>query len=186
MKLKIYGDKLANALAENALLKFCFVMMLGATIFNSVVAYKAMNNQKVVILPPVVDHKIVIRGNAADDHYLKMMSRYATKLLLDYSPSNVEGNFSDFLKLAAPKVFAGMRDDLDKIIEEVMRLRVSSSFHIHRVKKLGDTNRIELVGLRIKYADETLISRDTEHHTIEYRIDEGTFRITGVTKKNGT
>lgn len=186
MKLKIYGDKLANTLVENALLKFCFVVMLGATIFNAIVAYKAMNNQKVVILPPVVDHKIVIRGNTVDDHYLKMMGRYTAKLLLDYTPSNVEGNFSDFLKLAAPKVFAGMRDDLDKIIEEVMRLRVSSSFHIHRIKKLGDTNRIELVGLRTKYADETLIAKDTEHHIIEYQINAGTYRVKGVSKKNGT
>lgn len=186
MKLKLYGDKLANALAENALLKFCFVVMLVATIFNSVVAYKAMNNQKVVILPPVVDHKIAIRGDDADDHYLRMMGRYAAKLLLDYTPSNVEGNFSDFLKLASPKVFAGMHDDLDKIIEEVIRLRVSSSFHIHQVKKLGDSNQIELVGLRTKYADETLIAQDTEHHIIEYGIDQGTFEVKGVIKKNGT
>ena len=186
MKLKIYGDKLANALAENALLKFCFLVMLGVTIFNAVVAYKAMNNQKVVILPPVVDHKIAIRGNTVDDHYIKMMGRYTAKLLLDYTPSNVEGNFSDFLNLAAPSVFAGMRDDLDKVIEEVMRLRVSSSFHIHQIKKLGDTNRIELVGLRTKYADETLISRNIEHHIIEYQINAGTYRVTGVSKKNGT
>ncbi|MGB5987832.1 MAG: TraE/TraK family type IV conjugative transfer system protein [Desulfobacterales bacterium] len=186
MKLKLYGDKLANALAENALLKFCFVVMLIATAINSRVAYTAMSNQKVVILPPVVDHKIAIRGNEADDEYLKMMGRYAGKLLLDYTPSNVEQNFSDFLKLASPKVFATMRDDLDKIIEEVQRLRVSSSFHIHQIKKLGSTQRIELVGLRSKYADETLIERDTEHHIIAYDIDDGTFRVTGASKKNGT
>ena len=160
--------------------------MLVATIFNSVVAYKAMNNQKVVILPPVVDHKIAIRGQDADDHYLRMMGRYAAKLLLDYTPSNVEGNFSDFLKLVSPKVFAGMHDDLNKIIEEVIRLRVSSSFHVNQVKKLGDSNQIELVGLRTKYADETLIAQDTEHHIIEYGIDQGTFEVKGVIKKNGT
>ena len=115
-----------------------------------------------------------------------LTTSYTAKLLLDYTPSNVEQNFSDFLKLASPKVFATMRDDLDKIIEEVQRLRVSSSFHIHQIKKLGSTQRIELVGLRSKYADETLIERDTEHHIIAYDIDDGTFRVTGASKKNGT
>ena len=137
MKLKIYTDRLANVMAENALLKFCLVIMLGITIFNSIVAYHAMNNQKVVILPPLVDHKIEIRGNDAGEEYLKMMSRYSINLLLDYTPSNAEQNFSDFLKLASADVFSSMRSDLDKIIEEVIRLRVSSSFHIHKINKLG-------------------------------------------------
>ena len=135
MKLKIYGDKLANAMAENALLKFCLILLTGITLFNAIVAYRAMNNQKVVILPPMVDHKIAIRGN--------------------------------------------------KIIEEVIRLRVSSSFHIHTIKKLGSTNRIELVGLRSKHADDVRIESAIEHHFIEYDIDEGTFRVTGVSQKNG-
>ena len=185
MKLKIYGEKLANAMAENALLKFCLVIMLGITIFNSIVAFRAMDNQKVVILPPMVDHKIEIRGNAADEEYLKMMSRYSIDLLLDYTPSNAEQNFSDFLKLASADVFSSMRRDLDKIIEEVIRLRVSSSFHIHKINKLGSKNRIEIIGLRLKHADDVCIESGIEHHIIEYDIDDGTFRVTGVSKKNG-
>ena len=185
MKLKIYGDKLANVMAENRLLKFCFVLTLGITILNSIVAYHAMNNQKVVILPPMVDHKIEIRGNDADDEYLKMMGRYSIKLLLDYTPSNAEQNFSDFLKMASPDVFSSMRSDLNKIIEEVIRLRVSSSFHINTIKKLGSTNQIELVGLRSKYADDVLIESAIEYHIIEYNIDDGTFRVMGVSQKNG-
>jgi conjugal transfer pilus assembly protein TraE len=185
MKLKIYGDKLANVMAENRLLKACFVLTLGITIFNAIVAYHAMNNQKVIILPPVVDHKIAIRGNDADNEYLKMMSRYSIKLLLDYTPSNAEQNFSDFLKLASPEVFNSMRRELNKIIEEVTRLRVSSSFHIHTIKRLGSTNQIELVGLRSKHADDVLIESAVEHHIIEYDIDDGTFRVMGVSEKNG-
>ena len=186
MKLSIYGDKLANALAENRLLKFCLLLTLGITIINSVVSYHAMNSQKVVILPPMVDHKIEIRGNDADDEYLKLMCRYSIKLLLDYTPSNAEQNFSDFLKLASPGVFSSMRSDLNKIIEEVIRLRVSSSFQIHTIKKLGTTNQIELIGLRSKYADDVSIEKAIENHIIEYEIDDGTFRITGVSQKNDT
>jgi conjugal transfer pilus assembly protein TraE len=185
MKLKIYADKLANLMAENRLLKFCFLITLAITIFNSLVAYHAMNNQKVVILPPLVDHKIEIRGNAADEEYLKMMSRYSINLLLDYTPSNAEQNFSDFLKLASANVFSSMRSDLDKIIEEVIRLRVSSSFHIHKISKLGSKNRIEIIGLRLKHADDVCIQSGIEHHIIEYNIDDGTFRVTGVSQKNG-
>ena len=185
MRLKIYGDKLANAMAENALLKLCLILLTGITIFNSIVAYRAMNNQKVVILPPMVDHKVEIRGNDADDEYLKMMSRYSIKLILDYTPSNVEQNFSDFLKLTSPGVFSSMRSGLNKIIEEVIRLRVSSSFHIHKISKLGSANRIEIIGLRLKHADDVCIQSGIEHHIIEYNIDDGTFRVTGVSKKNG-
>ncbi|MGD8703139.1 MAG: TraE/TraK family type IV conjugative transfer system protein [Desulfosarcina sp.] len=186
MKLKIYGDKLANAMAENRLLKFCLLLTVGITMVNAVVAYHAMNNQKVVILPPMVDHKIEIRGNIADDEYLKMMGRYSIKLLLDYTPSNAEQNFSDFLKLASPGVFSSMRSDLNKIIEEVIRLRISSSFQIHTINKLGGTNMIELIGLRSKYADDVRIDSAIENHFIEYEIDDGTFRVTGVSQKNGT
>ena len=184
MKITRYGEKLANALAENALLKLCVVLMLAATVVNAIVAYRAMNNQKVVILPPVVDRRIEIRGNEASDDYLKLMARYAGKLLLDYDPSSIEENFSDFLKLVSPDVFARMRVEMDKMIEEVIRLRVSSSFHIHTIKKIGNQNRIELVGNRTKRSDNTLISQDIEHHTIEYAIDDGSFLIKGVSEKN--
>ena len=185
MKLSIYGEKLANAMAENRLLKFCLLLTMGITIVNSLVAYHAMNNQKVVILPPMVDHKIEIRGNDADDEYLKLMSRYSIKLLLDYTPSNAEQNFSDFLKLTSPRVFSSMRSDLDKIIEEVIRLRISSSFQVNTITRLGTTNRIELIGLRSKFADDVRIEESIENHIIEYEIDDGTFRIMGVTQKNG-
>ncbi len=144
-------------MAENRLLKFCPLMTMGVTIVNSLVTYHAMNNQKVVILPPMVDHKIEIRGNDADDEYLKLMSRYSIKLLLDYTPSNAEQNFSDFLKLTFPRVFSSMRSDLDKIIEEVLRLRISSSFQVNTITRLGTTNRIELIGLRSKFADDVRI-----------------------------
>jgi conjugal transfer pilus assembly protein TraE len=184
MKIKLYGERLANALAENALLKVCFVLMLAATVVNAVVAYRAMNNQKVIILPPVVDRKIEIRGSEVNDDYLKLMARYGAKLLLDYDPSNIEENFSDFLKLATPEVFGSMRSQMDKIIEEVQRLRVSSSFHIHTIKRLGSQNRIEIVGERTKRSDNTLVSQDIEHHLIDYEIDEGTFHIKGVTEKD--
>ncbi len=186
MKLSIYGDKLANAMAENRLLKFCLLLTMGITIVNSFVAYHAMNNQKVVILPPMVDRRIAIRGNDADDEYLKLMARYSIKLLFDYTPSNAEQNFSDFLKLASPRVFSSMRSDLDKIIEEVVRLRISSSFHINSIKKMGTANRIELIGLRSKFADDVHVEDAIENHIVDYEIDDGTFRITGVSQKNGT
>jgi hypothetical protein len=128
MKLSIYGDKLANAMAENRLLKFCLLLTLGITIVNSLVAYHAMNNQKVVILPPMVDHKIEIRGNDADDEYLKLMGRYSIKLLLDYTPSNAEQNFSDFLKLASPKVFSSMRQNHRRGDSPEDQLLVSSQY----------------------------------------------------------
>ena len=172
-------------MAENTLLKFCLVIMLGITIFNSIVAFRRNGQSEGGYLPPMVDHKIEIRGNAADDEYLKMMSRYSINLLLDYTPSNAEQNFSDFLKLASADVFSSMRSDLDKIIEEVIRLRVSSSFHIHKINKLGSTNRIEIIGLRLKHADDVCIESGIEHHIIEYDIDDGTFRVTGVSQKNG-
>jgi hypothetical protein len=51
---------------------------------------------------------------------------------------------------------------------------------------MGTTNRIELIGLRSKFADDVRIEESIENHIIEYEIDDGTFRITGVSQKNGT
>jgi hypothetical protein len=45
---------------------------------------------------------------------------------------------------------------------------------------------IELIGLRSKYADDVRIDSAIENHFIEYEIDDGTFRVTGVSQKNGT
>ena len=63
MHLNFYQNKTSNVWAENRLLKFVVVVMGLSSVISIFMSIHAINRQKVVILPPVVDKRIVISGN---------------------------------------------------------------------------------------------------------------------------
>ena len=87
MKLDVFLQKSSNLYAENRLLKFCMVALTVAVIISSFFSYEALKYQKVVVLPPVVDRRIEIKGTDVNDDYIKLFTRYITTLMFTYTPA---------------------------------------------------------------------------------------------------
>ena len=88
MNLDIFLQKSSNIFAENRLLKFSIVVLGVAVVINTAGLFKALNSQKIILVPPVINSKISVTGDKASDEYLKEFTRYALGLALTYNPSN--------------------------------------------------------------------------------------------------
>ncbi|MRR34477.1 pilus assembly protein, partial [bacterium] len=67
MRLSIFTGKLANVAGENRLLKLAILGIGAAVLVNSMVLVYALNHRTTILVPPVINTKLEIVGNAAPD-----------------------------------------------------------------------------------------------------------------------
>lgn len=180
MLWKKYLEDKVNLRANNMLLKFCLICMCIAVCISGLAAYKATVSQKIVILPPVVDERIEITNNDANDGYLRLFTRYVCSLFATYNPGTVAGQFEDLLALTAPEYYAELSADLEKLKAEVIRLRISSVFYPREIEIKRKKGEITVSGLGKQSATSTVIKEGQTKYIIKYRIINGKFYVTEV------
>ena len=128
MYIKKFINKFDNLKAENRLLKFVIIVIGSGCVVSSMISYKAVKYQKVVILPPAVDKRIVIQGNSVNAEYIELFSKYAMSLLLNYTPQIYDDQINDLLKLTSPRYFPSLNRKMIEMKENVKRLAITSMF----------------------------------------------------------
>lgn len=180
MEVKRYMEEKANMWATKTILKTAVIALSIAVCVLAYCTYRAATSQRVIILPPVVDERIEIRNNDANDGYLKLFTRYVCSLFTTYNPATVNGQFEVLKELAAPECFAELSNDLAKIKAETMRLDMSSVFYPREIEIRRDKQEITVKGVGKKTASGTTVEEGAMSYVIGYRIINGKFYVTGV------
>ena len=183
MDLNNYLDNHEKTKVENKLLKFAIIIVGISSIISAIFTYSAVKYQKVVILPPVVDEKIVISGNDVSDSYLKLYSKYISNLLLNYTPATCADQFADLLSLSTPTFHSSLDKKLKEIGSGVSKLNISSAFFPGKIKIDRKKREITVEGIRDQRARNQPISNDRKKYLIQYRIINGRLKINGLAEK---
>jgi len=178
MKLDLFVQKTSNLYAENRLLKFV-VLVLGITvIINSIFSYRALHYQKTVILPPVVDRRIAISGNDANEDYIKLFARYSIGLLENYSPVSVRAQFDELLKLVTPSFYPSFENTLADLTATVNTLMITSAFYPFRINVNKQKKTIAINGTKKQFTGSSVVDRgQSKTYIIGYVISNGRFFI---------
>ena len=180
MKLDTYINKTSNLYAENRLLKFAIVIIGIAVIVNGFMSYIAMHYQKVVILPPVVDRRIVISGNKVDENYIKLFTRYAMTLLQNYTATTARSQFTEFLSLVTTSAYPQMQKTLYTLADTIKKLNMTSAFYPRKIT-IDEKNRtITVTGLKKEFTNTTVVEDGPRKYMIKYAIINGRFYIDAV------
>ena len=180
MKLNTYINKTSNLYAENRLLKFAVIIIGIAVVINGFLSYIAMQYQKVVILPPVVDHRVVISGNKVDDNYIKLFTRYAMTLLQNYTAATARSQFEEFLTLVTTSAYPDMQKTLYTLADTVKKLNVTSAFYPRKITINQKTHTITVTGLKKEFSHTTMVEDGPKKYEIKYAIINGRFYIDAV------
>ncbi len=183
MKLKLFLQEKANIAGENRLLKFTVLVIGAAVIINSFILVYALNNQRTILVPPVINTKLEIVGNSAPDEYIRVFGRYAAWLALNYSPATARSQFSELLTLFAPEKYAESRKVFYGLADTIEMGHVSSVFHITRIIVDRSRREMEIDGSRKQYANDQLVEDKERAYLLEYRVNDGRFTIVGLTQK---
>lgn len=183
MKLDIFLQRKSNLFAENRLLKFAVIVLGVAVAINTVGVFTALDKQRVILIPPVINSKLTIAGDKASDEYLKEFTRYILGLALTYNPSTARTQFSELLAVYDPSEFQRARKDLYELADKIENARASSAFYIQSITNDAEKRRIEVTGTKNSYMAEQKADSVQTTYIIEYRFDSGKFILTRLYEK---
>lgn len=183
MNLDIFLQKSSNIFAENRLLKFVVVALGIAVVINTAGLFMALNSQRVILVPPVVNSKISISGDKASDEYLKEFARYILNLALTYNPVNARSQFSELLAVYDPAEFQASRKELYELADKIENTKASSAFYIQSIINDTEKRRLEVTGTKKTYMVDQKAEDTLKVYLIEYRIDNGKFILVRLYEK---
>jgi conjugal transfer pilus assembly protein TraE len=181
MKLEKFIQTSSNLYAENRLLKFVVVCIGIAVIINSFFSYAALQYQKVVILPPVVDKRIEISGNEVNEDYVRLFARYAMTLLNTYTTGSAQGQFEEFVEhLVTPEFYPNIRNTLFTLVDTIQKLNITSAFYPQTITVDTENKTITVLGLKKEFTNTTLVESGKKQYSINYVIVNGRFYIDDI------
>ena len=185
MQFQLFTSKTANVFAENRMLKFTVLVLLSAVLVLSFSVVTVMNKERVILVPPVINSKIVISGDTASEDYLREFTRYIISLALTYNPANARNQFSELLAVYDPAGFPNARKELYELADRIENTRASSAFHIQAMTSKPEKNQVEVEGSKMTYIGEMKADIVQTAYLVEYRFDNGRFILTRLYEKPG-
>jgi len=183
VNLDIFLQKSSNIFAENRLLKFVVVALGIAVVINTAGLFMALNSQRVILVPPVVNSKISVSGDKASDEYLKEFARYILSLALTYNPVNARSQFSELLAVYDPTEFQTSRKELYELADKIENTKASSAFYIQSIINDTEKRRLEVTGTKKTYMVDQKAEDNLKVYLIEYRIENGKFILVRLYEK---
>ena len=182
MKADIFVQKTSNLFVENRLLKFVVGAMAVAVCFNSLMVYRAVKYQRVVLIPPTMTGTIEFVQGKPTEAYIKDMSRKIVNLAATYSPSTARGQFDDLLSLYTSEAYPEASKSWYSLAGRVEESQVSSTFYMEKIT-LGE-GTIEMFGNLVQFAGDTKLEKTAKTFVVAYRIRDGRFEISEFKEKN--
>lgn len=183
MNLDIFLQKSSNIFAENRLLKFVVVALGISVVINTAGLFMALNSQRVILVPPVVNSKISVSGDKASDEYLKEFARYILNLALTYNPVNARSQFSELLAVYDPAQFQASRKELYELADKIENTKASSAFYIQSIINDTEKRRLEVTGTKKTYMVDQKAEDTLKVYLIDYRIENGKFILVRLYEK---
>lgn len=173
MKAELFVQKASNLFVENRLMKFVMVILALTVVFNSLMAFRAVKYQRVVLIPPNVTGTIEFVQGKPTDGYIRDISRRIVSLATTYSPPIARAQFEELLPYYAPESYPEASKAWYSLASRVEESQVSSVFYLEKIK-LKDSS-IEIFGNLKQYAGDTPIENASKTYLIDYRVQDGRF-----------
>ena len=187
MKFDIFMQKSSNIEAANRFLKFVVAVIGLAVLANSIFVYTMARHERTILVPAGLNSRVEVTDGQASDDYLKLMTRYAAGLALNYTPATAREQFGELLDLYSPEAFPEARKTLYSLADTVETTNITSSFYIESIKVDRKNGAIEATGLKRQFAQDGNPIGGAQQDTYEmtYRISDGRFMLTAFSEKGG-
>ena len=182
MKTKIFVQQASNLFAENRLLKFVIVLLSLTVSFNSLMVYRAVKYQRVLLIPPKMTGTVEFVRGQPTDNYMRDISRRIVTLATTYSPPTARAQFEELLFYYAPESYPEASDLWYSLASRVEESQVSSVFYLEKIKIAENT--IEIFGNLKQFAVNTLLENTSKTYLIKYRMQDGRFYIVSLQEKS--
>ena len=182
MKADLFVQKSSNLYVENRLIKFVITLLALAVAFNSLMVFRAVKYQHIVLIPPKMTGTVEFVRGKPTDGYIRDISRRIISLATTYSPPTARPQFEELLSFYAPESYPEASRTWYSLAGRVEESQVSSVFHVEKIKS-GD-QEIEIFGSLKQYAGDTPIENSSKTYLLGYEIIDGRFFLDSLKEKS--
>ncbi len=182
MDMKIFMQRSSNLMAENRLLKLV-VLVIGMTVlYNTYMVRKAMNTQRTILVPPVINTEIEIQGDKASDSYIRHFIRYTLNLAFNYTPATARKQFEELLTFYAPVTYPRAKKLFYELNDSIETAQISNIFYIQKISLDRTKRQVEITGLKRQYVQDVKSDESYKTYLVDYVIENGRFMIMDVSE----
>ena len=166
---------LSKLTAQNSLLQFIVVVLAIGWVINFLLVIHALNNKTIIVVPPGASTPISIRGNFANPETIEAWGRYLTSLAYTYDSKTIEWQVETLMSYFHPTARAQVKQNFNRVIEEVKFSNSLSSFYIDSISYEG--NKMIVRGRQVIAALNKPVRTRNLNVTMEFVYDRGKFVI---------
>ncbi len=175
----------ANLFEENRLLKFAIAGLFGITAVLGTLIYTSNQNQRTVVVPFGAGGDLYITGNKPSASYLRTITRNIVSLAGTYSAYSADRQFQELLSLVHPSAYNGLRDSLNRLLDELStNPTLSIATYIRGDQPVTYTDTEILVPVEKVRVIGGVIRKFRGNLRIRYAIDNGRFWLTALQEEN--
>ncbi len=183
MKFDYFLQQSSNLFSQNKLLKFAIVVFGMGIGINSFFTYKALQNQRVIILPPTVSDRFEISGAHASDDYLRAFSRYMAGLAFNYTPANARKQFEELLGYFSPTGYGAGKQMFYQLADSVETTQASSVFYVEEIYVDRKRSQMIIKGLKKQFIGEAKVDDTAKNYIFDFHFIDGRFFIDRISEK---
>jgi conjugal transfer pilus assembly protein TraE len=178
MLFKNLQEKWSRVAASYALCRtvvFLLVLFLG---YLLLLYTKNVEREKIILLPPKLQGKVLITNDNASENYIKEMADYVVYLATNYTPQTVASRLNEFLKYVDPSVYPEVKKQVEKIAEDVKFYGKTQAFFPKEFLIDKANREVKVKGQLLKFYMDKLLVNKEQTYVLRYRIKNGQFFIT--------
>lgn len=182
MNHKKYLDIRSKLIKDNRLLKAVIMMLATAAVISSVASYRALHHSRTIIVPAAADKPFEVSDTRMSENGVKMFTRQAFDLYLNYSPKSAKERFSDLLAMIHTRYYDTVKDDLDTQLATIDRMNIVSTYLIEQIRLNTMQKTIKVKGQRRRTTFGKEMDAGIEEWTLVYEIMDANFKIIKIQK----
>lgn len=175
----------SNLFEENRLLKVAIAGLFGISCVLGTVIYATSQNQRTIIVPFGGGGDLYVTGSTPSEAYLRTMTRNVVALSGTYSPYSADRQFQELLSLVHPSAYNGVRDSLNRILDELAQSpTLSIATFIRQDQPVSWTDRQIIVPVEKVRVIGGVVRKFRGNLKIGFAVDAGRFWLTQLTEEN--
>ncbi|MGE3556308.1 MAG: type IV conjugative transfer system protein TraE [Candidatus Obscuribacterales bacterium] len=163
---------------QRNLLAVTTVMLALTTVVLS--CFLFAKQERVVVVPPVVDRAFWVESKAVSPTYLEQMGTFLSQLLLSKSTASAGQQRTILLRHTDPDFAGTLRKKLFTEEEELKKQNASYVFYPHTVQANPDKLQVLLQGDREYYISGDRISHAKAGYLLTFRYTGGRILLTSI------
>lgn len=175
----------ANLFEENRLLKVVIAGLFGITAVLGTLIYTSDQNQRTVIVPFGAGGDLYVTGSRPSATYLRAITFNIVSLAGTYSAYSADRQFQELLSLVYPSAYNGLRDSLNRLLDELdNNPTLSIATYIRGDQPVSFTRNDILVPVEKIRVIGGVIRKFRGNLRIRYAIDNGRFWLTALQEES--